>query len=242
MSPDGRHLVSEGRQRETYIPAQQSAKKEEARLPSSHEVPTRSGGARSPASQRSKASDRLMGPDGREQASGLRRSEGSRADISSLALVDRTTSKSGVEPASERPEPLHKLRRRRDFQICYREGRRVGGRFSTLFHRPNDLDHPRFGITATRKVGKAVARNKAKRQIREIYRRWPKRHQLAALDLVVHLKPTVNEAVFEELERELTRQLAIASGLVEPRRRHSRPTRKRRDSGQPSDGRAGKSR
>jgi ribonuclease P protein component len=70
---------------------------------------------------------------------------------------------------------------------------------------PNSLGHPRLGITATRKVGSAVVRNRLKRRTREIYRRWDKRSQLPSLDIVLHLKPTASDASFQELEREIHR-------------------------------------
>ncbi len=70
---------------------------------------------------------------------------------------------------------------------------------------PNSLEVARLGITATRKVGPAVVRNRAKRRIREIYRRWPERQRLEPMDLVVHLKPSVRGCGFEELRKDLLR-------------------------------------
>jgi len=40
----------------------------------------------------------------------------------------------------------------------------------TLFVRPNGLDAARLGIAATRKLGGAVQRNRAKRVVRELFR------------------------------------------------------------------------
>ena len=104
---------------------------------------------------------------------------------------------------TERLTKEERLRRRADYQRCYREGRRRHGTFVTLHLVPNSLEFPRLGITATRKVGSAVVRNRLKRRIREIYRRWSQREKLPALDLVVHLKPAASEAGFGELQEEL---------------------------------------
>ena len=63
------------------------------------------------------------------------------------------------------------IRRRAEFQQVYERGARIRGRFSTLFLLPNKLSIGRLGIAATRKLGGAVERNRAKRLIREIFRR-----------------------------------------------------------------------
>jgi ribonuclease P protein component len=56
-------------------------------------------------------------------------------------------------------------------------------------------------------VGKAVVRQRLKRRIREIYRRWQDRGKLPALDLVVHLKPEAGRADFASFQAELLRLL-----------------------------------
>lgn len=109
---------------------------------------------------------------------------------------------------TERLPRSETLRRSADYLRCYRQGRRHHGALLTLHQISNALETPRLGITASRKVGKAVVRNRTKRRIREIYRRWPGRPTLPARDLVVHLKPTVRDAPFAALEAELLRLLA----------------------------------
>jgi ribonuclease P protein component len=58
-----------------------------------------------------------------------------------------------------------------EFRRVYAGGRRFHGRLITAFALPNELEHHRFGITASRKaVGNAVERNRAKRLLRETFR------------------------------------------------------------------------
>jgi ribonuclease P protein component len=116
--------------------------------------------------------------------------------------------------ASQRLFPEERLRRRTDYLRCYRTGRRRQGALAIVYFVPNQLGHPRLGITASRKVGKAVVRQRLKRRIREIYRRWQDRSELPALDLVVHLKPEAGRSDFPGLEAELLRLL---SGLLRER-------------------------
>lgn len=111
-------------------------------------------------------------------------------------------------PQGERLLPEERVRRRADYLRCYRTGRRRHGSLATLHFVPNQLGHPRLGITASRKVGKAVVRQRLKRRTREIYRRWQDRGKLPALDLVVHLKPEAGRADFASFQAELLRLLA----------------------------------
>ena len=50
-------------------------------------------------------------------------------------------------------------------------GRRVATRYMTLLGRVNTLERDRLGIVASRKLGGAVVRNRAKRRLREVFRR-----------------------------------------------------------------------
>jgi len=67
--------------------------------------------------------------------------------------------------------PRERIRRRVDFEQVYARGIRLHGRYSTVFILPNKLDVGRLGIAATKKLGGAVRRNRAKRLIREVFRR-----------------------------------------------------------------------
>jgi ribonuclease P protein component len=75
-----------------------------------------------------------------------------------------------------------RIRRRADFQRVYDRGARLHGQYSTVFVLRNDEGGCRLGIAATKKLGGAVLRNRAKRLIREIFRR----NKIAeGLDIVV---------------------------------------------------------
>lgn len=78
---------------------------------------------------------------------------------------------------------------------------------ATLHVLPNALGTPRLGITATRRCGSAVVRNRLRRRCREVYRRWNRRAELPAVDIVVNLRPRAAAAEFQETRRELERQL-----------------------------------
>lgn len=67
--------------------------------------------------------------------------------------------------------PTVRLRSREEFEQVQQGGRRVATRYLVLLGRPNRLDHDRLGIIASRKFGNAVKRTRAKRRLRELFRR-----------------------------------------------------------------------
>jgi ribonuclease P protein component len=100
--------------------------------------------------------------------------------------------------------PDEHIRRRAEFQQVYEQGARIRGRFSTLFLLPNKLSIGRLGIAATRKLGGAVQRNRAKRLIREVFRR---NNTATGFDVVVVPKRELLDASLTALEAEYRHNL-----------------------------------
>lgn len=62
------------------------------------------------------------------------------------------------------------LRRKSDFSTIYNKGKSVGDRYVVLFYRKNNLPYNRIAYLASKKVGNAVKRNRARRLMKESFR------------------------------------------------------------------------
>src|SRR5687767_2813187 len=125
---------------------------------------------------------------------------------------------------TERLRRASRVRRRPEFERAYDTGTKIRGRFMMLFVTPNGGSAPRFGVAATRKMGSAVERNRAKRLAREIFRR----HRLAAgLDIIVVPRREMLDAPFVSLEADYLAALARRDRPSPPRERRP-PARRRR--------------
>ena len=132
--------------------------------------------------------------------------------------------KTGV--SGQKLTAAQRIRCRPEFERVYKEGARVHGRLMTLFvlrsGRPS-----RLGVAATRKIGSAVHRNRAKRLAREVFRRTP---SAAGLDVVIVPRREMLDAPFERIEADYLATLERArrqagSGTARGSRRdpHSGP-------------------
>ena len=87
------------------------------------------------------------------------------------------------------------------FRRVYEEGRKTQFRYFTAFVLSKQTDGTRIGITTTRKMGNSVERNRARRLVREAFRKnkWLVPH---GVDIVINVKRPLVEAGYADFEGE----------------------------------------
>ena len=110
-----------------------------------------------------------------------------------------------MAPGSERLRRADRVRRRPEFERAYDTGIRIHGRLMMLFVVPNGGTAARLGVAASRKVGSAVARNRAKRLARDIFRRHK---PPAGVDIIVVPRREMLDAPFATVEADYLAALA----------------------------------
>lgn len=97
----------------------------------------------------------------------------------------------------------YRLKRRSDFRRVFRGGTSVANRQFVLYtFKRADEGVPRVGISISRKVGKAVVRNRIKRLIKEIVRQWMD-HIHPQTDLILIVRNPVVGLSYIEMESSL---------------------------------------
>ena len=106
-------------------------------------------------------------------------------------------------------ERRYRLQKNRAFQYVYRKGHSVACRdLVLLFARSKEL---RVGFSVSKKVGKAVVRNKVKRRLRECFRPWLGDVKTGLYVIVA--RPSAAEAAFDVLQKDV-RYLLKKQGVL----------------------------
>jgi ribonuclease P protein component len=95
-----------------------------------------------------------------------------------------------------------RLRTGAAFDAAFKRGARLDGRLFLLAAAPNGHAFGRLGLAVSRRVGGSVERNRARRLLRESFRRLPPPGG-PGVDLVVVARPALVGCVQAEVDREL---------------------------------------
>lgn len=110
--------------------------------------------------------------------------------------------------------PLKTIKESSVFQKISRTGKRwAGSAFIMQVLKTEKGTAFHLGLTASRKVGGAVVRNKAKRRLREVVRLLIKERELAGFDMVLIAKAAATSCDFQILREDLQKGLK-ATGIL----------------------------
>ena len=115
---------------------------------------------------------------------------------------------------SERFTKASRVRRRGEFQRVFDLSLRAKGRYLTVLVAPNEAGTTRLGIVASRKLGDAVRRNRAKRLIRQIFRQTPSLPVRPGVDVVVIPRRELFSAAYSSLESDFRGTLERCAALL----------------------------
>lgn len=94
------------------------------------------------------------------------------------------------------------LKKNRDFQLIYKEGKSFANRYLVLYVRENGLAKNRLGVAVSKKVGNSVVRHRITRLIRESYRLQEDVFN-SGLDMVVIARVNAKGRSFDEIRSAL---------------------------------------
>jgi len=127
-----------------------------------------------------------------------------------------------------------RLKHEREFRRVYREGTRMRGEHMTVVLLPNELGHPRLGLSVGKRCWKsAVKRNRVRRVFREAFRLAQRELGEGGVDVVLVGSTPRLEPRLEPVRLELVDLVARARAR---RARRSRPEEKERARALGSDG------
>lgn len=103
--------------------------------------------------------------------------------------------------------PQERIKKRKDFLLIYKKGRRYKGKYFNLIYISNSLEFSRVGLVVSRKIGNAVQRNKVKRWMRDLFRK-NKNLIKNSVDMIIIPKKEILEQAWPSLRQEYLAAIA----------------------------------
>ena len=101
------------------------------------------------------------------------------------------------------------LKKNKDFQVVYKNGKSYANRYLVLYIRENGMDKNRLGISVSKKVGNSVKRNRARRLMKENYR-FLGENIKEGYDLIFIARNTINGKKAGDVGKSMNRAVSKA--------------------------------
>jgi len=96
----------------------------------------------------------------------------------------------------------------------YSRGVKAVGAFMVIFALPMEGSACRLGITATRKSGSAVTRNRSRRRLRELFRKHQEALAGLTADVVINVRQGCSKARWDALSEDYLKCLRRVKGRL----------------------------
>ena len=101
---------------------------------------------------------------------------------------------------------MHSIKKTKDFKLVYGSGRQSVNPFFVMYAKANDAGISRLGVTVSKKVGKAVTRNRVRRLVKECCRLKAFKI-IKGVDIIIVARPAValipRESSFNKVDKSL---------------------------------------
>ena len=95
------------------------------------------------------------------------------------------------------------LKKDSDFRKVYKHGKSIANRYLVMYILKNKSDSSRVGISISKKVGKAITRNRIRRLIKEVYRLDIDSRVKEGYDIVFIARMPSKDATFKDIEKSI---------------------------------------
>ncbi|QJA09814.1 ribonuclease P protein component [Romboutsia sp. CE17] len=95
------------------------------------------------------------------------------------------------------------LKKDSDFRKVYKHGKSFASRYLVMYILNNKSENSRIGISVSKKVGKAIIRNKVRRRIKEAYRLNIDENVKIGYDIVFIARVAIKDAEYKDIEKSM---------------------------------------
>lgn len=97
---------------------------------------------------------------------------------------------------------LNTIKKNEEFKKIYKKGTSIVGPYVVIYRMKNNQNNKKFGITVSKKIGKAVKRNRVRRLIKEVVIQNYKMFQ-CNFNYVIVARVRSNQANFSDIEKNI---------------------------------------
>lgn len=95
------------------------------------------------------------------------------------------------------------LKKDSDFRKVYKHGKSFANRYLVIYILKNKSDYSRIGISVSKKVGKAITRNRVRRLIKEAYRLNIDEKIKPGYDIVFIARVSSKDTSFKDIDKSI---------------------------------------